>query len=248
MVKKKTKATKEIPKKETAFPSFVPIALSFIVIALAIVALYVSGALDGTHATPTPVPTPAPTQIPTVPPTQTPIPTAVPTTTPIPTSTPIFCGGIAGLPCPTDFYCQLDGDYPDAGGICVPGPGAEQTPTPLSPKPEDIRSLDVTTDKEIYNPMGLMQVTIRIDSARRISGANISMVGIRSSRGYDYMNKNERISIPPGISEYTFTQGLPSCSACSGVAYGEHQFNVTISYEGVPLKSVIKKIQMQPLE
>ncbi len=30
-----------------------------------------------------------------------------------------FCGGIAGLPCGDGYACQLDGDYPDAGGHCV---------------------------------------------------------------------------------------------------------------------------------
>ena len=30
-----------------------------------------------------------------------------------------FCGGIAGLPCPAGFTCKLDGEYPDAGGVCV---------------------------------------------------------------------------------------------------------------------------------
>lgn len=30
-----------------------------------------------------------------------------------------FCGGIAGIPCPQGMFCELDGDYPDAGGTCV---------------------------------------------------------------------------------------------------------------------------------
>ncbi len=30
-----------------------------------------------------------------------------------------FCGGIAGKTCPDGFTCQLDGNYPDAGGKCV---------------------------------------------------------------------------------------------------------------------------------
>lgn len=30
-----------------------------------------------------------------------------------------FCGGIAGIPCPTNLHCQLDGNYPDAGGKCI---------------------------------------------------------------------------------------------------------------------------------
>ena len=29
-----------------------------------------------------------------------------------------FCGGIAGLPCPGGYRCKLDGNYPDAGGVC----------------------------------------------------------------------------------------------------------------------------------
>lgn len=35
-----------------------------------------------------------------------------------------FCGGIMGLPCPTGYYCELDSNYPDAGGNCI---GAQQT-------------------------------------------------------------------------------------------------------------------------
>ncbi len=31
-----------------------------------------------------------------------------------------FCGGIAGVACPSGYSCKLDGTYPDAGGTCVP--------------------------------------------------------------------------------------------------------------------------------
>lgn len=30
-----------------------------------------------------------------------------------------FCGGIANIPCPSGYKCQLDGSYPDAEGKCV---------------------------------------------------------------------------------------------------------------------------------
>jgi hypothetical protein len=29
-----------------------------------------------------------------------------------------FCGGIMNISCPKGYYCDLDGDYPDAGGVC----------------------------------------------------------------------------------------------------------------------------------
>jgi putative hemolysin len=31
-----------------------------------------------------------------------------------------FCGGIAGIVCPEGYECQLEGNYPDASGTCVP--------------------------------------------------------------------------------------------------------------------------------
>lgn len=33
-----------------------------------------------------------------------------------------FCGGIAGILCPDGYSCKYDGDYPDAGGVCVANP------------------------------------------------------------------------------------------------------------------------------
>ncbi|OGK40707.1 hypothetical protein A3A74_03760 [Candidatus Roizmanbacteria bacterium RIFCSPLOWO2_01_FULL_35_13] len=30
-----------------------------------------------------------------------------------------FCGGIAGIACPVGYSCQLEGNYPDAGGVCI---------------------------------------------------------------------------------------------------------------------------------
>lgn len=30
-----------------------------------------------------------------------------------------FCGGIAGILCETGLMCRYDGNYPDAGGVCV---------------------------------------------------------------------------------------------------------------------------------
>jgi hypothetical protein len=33
-----------------------------------------------------------------------------------------MCGGIAGIPCPLGYTCQLQGNYPDASGICAKCP------------------------------------------------------------------------------------------------------------------------------
>ncbi|CAE6416583.1 unnamed protein product [Rhizoctonia solani] len=33
-----------------------------------------------------------------------------------------FCGGIAGFKCNKGLLCKLDGNYPDAGGVCIRDP------------------------------------------------------------------------------------------------------------------------------
>ncbi|MBA3724120.1 MAG: hypothetical protein H0W89_04515 [Candidatus Levybacteria bacterium] len=30
-----------------------------------------------------------------------------------------FCGGVAAIQCSEDYICELEGKYPDAGGVCV---------------------------------------------------------------------------------------------------------------------------------
>ncbi|VFQ94158.1 unnamed protein product [Cuscuta campestris] len=30
-----------------------------------------------------------------------------------------FCGGIVGFPCCKGLNCKLEGNFPDAGGVCV---------------------------------------------------------------------------------------------------------------------------------
>ena len=45
-----------------------------------------------------------------------------PSPTPIDTPDPTtgkFCGGITGKVCPEGYACKLDGNYPDAGGVCI---------------------------------------------------------------------------------------------------------------------------------
>lgn len=39
-----------------------------------------------------------------------------------------FCGGISGISCNEGFECHLDGQYPDAGGLCVKKPVPEAGP------------------------------------------------------------------------------------------------------------------------
>ncbi len=51
-----------------------------------------------------------------------PSPTMAPSPTPpqiSPTTAQMMCGGIAGIPCPSGYVCQMTAMYPDASGTCT---------------------------------------------------------------------------------------------------------------------------------
>lgn len=43
-----------------------------------------------------------------------------------PCGTGQFCGGIAAVQCPLGYVCELEGDYPDAGGACQIAPAQKE--------------------------------------------------------------------------------------------------------------------------
>lgn len=78
-------------------------------------------------------------------------PTPTPVTTATPATTPGFCGGIAGIPCPAGFTCRLDGNYPDAGGVCVPSGQASPTATPaVTPIPSSANPCEQNVRNQLF--------------------------------------------------------------------------------------------------
>ena len=73
----------------------------------------------------------------------------------------IFCGGIAGISCPSGYTCKLDGNYPDAGGTCVvPQNGTLKATVMRSPtcagaqRPGEICSAPVANETFKIGPIG----------------------------------------------------------------------------------------------
>ncbi|MBI2134258.1 hypothetical protein HYU11_06300, partial [Candidatus Woesearchaeota archaeon] len=60
-----------------------------------------------------------------------------------------FCGGIAGIQCCNGYKCQLDGNYPDAGGTCMPEPGTGYLKGALKIGP--ICPVEIASDNFAYN-------------------------------------------------------------------------------------------------
>jgi hypothetical protein len=120
------------------------------------------------------------------------------------------------------------------------------TPTPFGPVlPEDITSLEVYTDRDSYHTLDQMAIIVNITAARRLQGVNVSLVGITNSRGRNIMDTQQMMDLPQGESEHHFGFNVPSCTTCTGLSYGLHNFTVTVSYNGAPLKSVVKTIEIR---
>jgi hypothetical protein len=58
----------------------------------------------------------------------------------------IFCGGIAGKECPQGYSCQLEGNYPDAGGKCIQSAPAYWTDAAFSCGGEVLPSVEISAD------------------------------------------------------------------------------------------------------
>ncbi len=166
-----------------------------------------------------------------VPPAPTPTPVATPMSTPTPVQTP--------TPAPTPF----------ATPVATPTPAPTQSlasPTPSGAVlPEDITSLEVYTDGDSYHALDQMAIVVNITAARRLQGVNVSLVGITNSRGRNIMDTQMTLDLPQGESEQHFGFNVPSCTTCTGISYGLHNFTVTVSYNGAPLKSVVKTIEIR---
>lgn len=149
------------------------------------------------------------------------------TATPFPTPTPVR------TPAPT----------PTPTPLITPAP--TPTPIPLAPaSPADILFLSIKTDKEEYAPREMMSITVAVSAARPLRNVSVSLVGIRSSRGYDYLNQQRTADLAEGVNELNFSVTLPSCSSCSGVSFGEQNFTASLSHGGVQLRSATKTFRI----
>ena len=111
-----------------------------------------------------------------------------------------FCGGIAGFLCEDGLECQYDGDYPDAGGICVrsgtgagvssEGPTSEQQLVDayiraniheLSPEPEVLGGTFYVTDIAWTGDNGALvsyedgHIALRARATYTVSGSTVTI-------------------------------------------------------------------------
>lgn len=102
------------------------------------------------------------------------------------------------------------------------------------------------TDKLIYRSYENILLYVDLVSNNDLDGVTISAKGITSSLGKNYFDQSQIVTLQKGsVKEIKLNQSLPSCNSCSGLAPGNYEIDVTVSYQGIilGLKKIILTIK-----
>lgn len=94
--------------------------------------------------------------------------------------------------------------------------------------------------------MEKLNIQVRVNASRALSNVDFAVFGVRSVRGYDYVENRMPVSLIEGANEFNSSFTLPSCSSCSGVGFGEHNITASLYCNGELLRTATEKIEMAP--
>jgi rhodanese-related sulfurtransferase len=94
-----------------------------------------------------------------------------------------------------------------------------------------IKIVSFSTDKDVYSANEEMTVFLSVYSPENISNVLISVLGVRSNKGVDYVNFVGETDLVAGENKMTFTKTLPSCSRCAGIDQGTYFINLSVAYD-----------------
>ncbi|MFH8109033.1 MAG: hypothetical protein QXO95_00600 [Candidatus Aenigmatarchaeota archaeon] len=104
--------------------------------------------------------------------------------------------------------------------------------------------LEIFTDKEAYTQGEEIKVNVSFFSSKDLEDVEIKVFGIKGRYG-DYISSNKVVNLRKGENLFDFYFRAPYCSACTGIAPGEHEINVQLVYNNTLLASVSKKIRIE---
>ncbi|MFA6269284.1 MAG: Kazal-type serine protease inhibitor family protein, partial [archaeon] len=132
-----------------------------------------------------------------------------------------FCGGIAGISCPDNFECKLDGKYPDAGGKCVK---KEPMTCPLYVSPLCLNGKIVVSIDE----RGCSKPICKVDNSNDLfyryvhwtcsNGEEFKEGSDVECRPYSYWKELARNKCAAMSTKCAYTQTVPTSATSSGMS------------------------------
>jgi len=106
--------------------------------------------------------------------------------------------------------------------------------------PSSVSSLEIlsfTTDKDIYSAKEEMTLNLTIHAPQDLSEVLITVEGVLSKKGVNYVTYSSGMSLSAGENIITFATTLPSCSACAGISQGTYYIEATVAHGGDVVKA-----------
>jgi len=108
--------------------------------------------------------------------------------------------------------------------------------------PLDLR-INATTNKSIYSSYEQIILNIELFSNQNLNDVLVEAIGITSRLNRNYFEQSKLVDLlKQSAQKISFSQTLPSCNSCSGLAPGNYTITITADYQGKILAT--KKIYL----
>lgn len=105
-------------------------------------------------------------------------------------------------------------------------------------------SVTLFTDKRVYRPYELMNITVEVNSSSILEGAQIKVYGIEGLYYPYHIERSREISLEEGITVVEFSYRLPDCYGCNAISPGVYPITVEVIYEEEILATAVTEIEL----
>jgi len=105
-------------------------------------------------------------------------------------------------------------------------------PRKLTGSSSNIRIESIKLDKDEYESGDLVNIKISIYSPTSLENTDITLIGLTSKYGRNYINLKKNIDLKSGYNSIEFSSKLPHCGTCVGVLPGSYEIKAEISHGG----------------
>jgi hypothetical protein len=118
---------------------------------------------------------------------------------------------------------------PDEGNINLPVKNANGINSRL---PVNVQ-INATANKSIFSSYEQIILNIELSSNQNLNDVLVEAIGITSRLNRNYFEQSKSVDLQKqSAQKISFSQTLPSCNSCSGLAPGSYTITITADYQG----------------
>jgi hypothetical protein len=103
--------------------------------------------------------------------------------------------------------------------------------------------MTVSADKAVYHSGNVLNLSVSMNSAQRLPGAQLKVYGIMSGRYR--IDAMEKVDIEAGASSFSLSYTTPRCYVCGGITPGRYNLTADLIYGGKVIASSTTEFEMQ---